>query len=47
LGEFTVLIEGGSGPEPHPIFIGFLCEAAVGGGDGTLEGQREDAAWAS
>ena len=28
--DFTVLIEGGSGPEPHPISIGFSCGAPVG-----------------
>jgi hypothetical protein len=26
------------GPEPHPSFIDFICEAAVGGGAGEVEG---------
>ena len=28
--DFTVLIEGASGPQPHPISIGVSCAAAVG-----------------
>jgi len=28
--DCTVLINGGSSPEPHPNFIGFPCGAAVG-----------------
>ena len=28
--DFTVLIEGASGPQPHPIFIGVFCQAPLG-----------------
>jgi hypothetical protein len=28
--DFTVVIEGGSGPQPHPDFIEVWCEVAVG-----------------
>ena len=28
--DFTVLIEGGSGPQPHPIFIEVSCDAPLG-----------------
>jgi hypothetical protein len=40
--DFTVLIEGGSGPEPHPIFIEFFGSPAVDGGNGTVERAGED-----
>ena len=36
--DFTVLIEGAFGPQPHPGFIDFSCEAAVCDGDGEVEG---------
>jgi hypothetical protein len=36
--DFTVLIEGGSGPHPHPSFIEVSGQAPVGGGSGSLEG---------
>ena len=41
--DFTVLIEGASGPQPHPSFIGFLCQAAFGDRDGEVAGAGEDA----
>ena len=31
--DFTVLIEGASGPQPHPSFIEVFCEVALGDGD--------------
>jgi hypothetical protein len=37
---FTVPIEGGSGPQPHPDFIDVFCQAAVGGGDGAVAGAK-------
>jgi hypothetical protein len=40
--DFTILIEGASGPEPHPGSMGVSCEAAVGRGDGAVEGTGED-----
>ena len=40
--DFTVLIEGGTGPQPHPNFIGVLCGPAVGCGEGEVEGPGED-----
>ena len=40
--DFTVLIEGGFGPQPHPGFIGVFGEAAYDDGDRTLEGAGED-----
>ena len=41
--DFTVLIEGASGPQPHPSFIDFSCEASLGGGEGAVAGAGEDA----
>jgi hypothetical protein len=41
--DFTVLIEGGIGPEPHPSFIEVFCEAALDDRDGEVEGAGEDA----
>jgi hypothetical protein len=40
--DFTVLIEGGSGPQPHPSFIEFFRDAAVNDRDWALEGPAED-----
>ena len=40
--DFTCLIEGGSGPQPHPGFIEVFCEAAFYNGDGEVEGAGED-----
>jgi hypothetical protein len=36
--DFTVLIEGGSGPQPHASFIEVFGEAAVDHRDWTMEG---------
>jgi hypothetical protein len=40
--ESTVLITGASGPQPHPSFIDFLCEAAVGDRYREMAGAGED-----
>jgi proline-rich tail region repeat protein len=45
--DFTVLIEGAIGPEPHPSFVDVFGEATLGRGQGALAGAGEDAAWAS
>ena len=42
--DFTVLIEGGSGPQPHPIFIEVFRPAPFGGGYGG--GGGSGAGWA-
>jgi hypothetical protein len=42
--DFTVLIEGGSGPQPHPSFIGFFSAAAIDYGPRAVAGAREDVA---
>jgi hypothetical protein len=42
--DFTVLIEGASGPEPHPNFIDVFSGAALGGGPREVEGAGEDGA---
>jgi len=42
--DFTILIEGESGPQPHPSFIGVSCGAAFGRGQGTVAGAGEDGA---
>ena len=42
--DFTVLIEGGIDPQPHPDFIEVPGQAAVCVGDGQVEGAGEDAA---
>ena len=34
--DFTVLVEGGSGPQPHPYFIEVFGDAAVCDGDGEV-----------
>ena len=39
--DFTCLIEGGIGPQPHRDFIGVFVEAAVCGGEGTVERMGE------
>jgi hypothetical protein len=39
--DFTVLIEGGSGPQPHPGFIDVYPRAAVSWGDGKVAGAGE------
>ena len=36
--DFTVLIEGASGPQPHPNFIEVSGEPALGGGEGEVAG---------
>jgi hypothetical protein len=41
--DFTVLIEGASGPQPHPSFIEVFDQAAVCGGGGEVEGAGKDA----
>jgi hypothetical protein len=41
--DFTVLIEGASGPQPHCDFIDFFCSATFGGGQGAVERVGEDA----
>ena len=40
--QFTVLIDGAIGPEPHPNFIGVLGGVAVGRGEGEVEGAGKD-----
>ena len=40
--DFTVLVEGAIGPQPHPNFIDVFCQAAFGGGYGTVAGKGED-----
>jgi hypothetical protein len=40
--DFTALIEGGIGPQPHRGFIEVFCEAAVDDGDGAVAGAGED-----
>ena len=40
--DFTVLIEGESGPQPHPNFIGVLGEAPFGRADREVAGAWED-----
>jgi len=45
--DFTILIEGAIGPEPHPNFINLFCDAAVGDSHREVERAGEDAAWAS
>jgi hypothetical protein len=40
--KFTVLIEGASGPQPHPSFIEVFDQAAVRWADWALEGAWED-----
>jgi DNA invertase Pin-like site-specific DNA recombinase len=40
--DFTALIEGGSGPQPHPSFVDVFGAAPVGGGMGTVAGAGED-----
>ena len=42
--DFTVLIEGGIGPQPHPNSIDPLCEAALGGAKREVAGTRESQA---
>jgi hypothetical protein len=42
--DFTVLVEGGSGPQPHPNFIDVFCQAAFGGGERAVERAGEDGA---
>jgi hypothetical protein len=41
--DSTVLIEGGSGPQPHRGFIEVSGEAAFGGGEREVAGARADA----
>jgi hypothetical protein len=36
--DFTVLVEGGFGPEPHLGFIGVFCDAAFDHGEGKVAG---------
>jgi len=40
--DFTILIEGGFGPEPHPSFIDLSCETAFGDGYREVAGARQD-----
>jgi hypothetical protein len=40
--DFTVLIEGGSGPQPHPSFIEVFDSPALDDGHGEVEGAEED-----
>jgi hypothetical protein len=42
-GQFTVLIAGASGPQPHPGSIELFCSAPFSGGDGEVERAGEDA----
>jgi hypothetical protein len=42
--EFTVLIEGGIGPQPHPSFIEVFGDAAVDERDRKVEGAGKDRA---
>jgi len=39
--DFTVLIEGGIGPQPHPNFIEVFDPPPVGDGDGKVAGARQ------
>ena len=39
--HFTVLVEGGSGPQPHPNFIGLFGDVAIHRSARALEGTRE------
>jgi hypothetical protein len=39
--DFTVLIEGASGPQPHCSFVEVFCEAPVSVGEGEVEGARQ------
>jgi hypothetical protein len=41
--DFTILIEGASGPQPHPGFIEVSGDVALGGRDRQVEGAGEDA----
>jgi hypothetical protein len=41
--DFTVLIEGGSGPQPHRDFIEVSSEAAFGGGTREVARAGKDA----
>jgi hypothetical protein len=38
--DFTVLVEGASGPQPHPDFIEVFGQAALDDGEGEVEGER-------
>jgi hypothetical protein len=40
--DFTVLIEGGSGPQPHPSFIGVFGAATLNDRQGTVAGAGND-----
>ncbi len=40
--DFTILIEGGSGPQPHPSFIEVFCLPPLGHGYWEVEGAGED-----
>jgi hypothetical protein len=40
--DFTILIEGAIGPQPHPGFIEVSRPAPLGWGRWTVEGARED-----
>jgi hypothetical protein len=40
--DFTVLIQGGIGPQPHPSFIDFFGEVAFNDGDGKVERAGKD-----
>jgi hypothetical protein len=40
--DYTVLIEGAIGPQPHPSFIEVFGEAPLRGGEGEVEGAGED-----
>ena len=40
--DFTVLIEGAIGPQPHPSFIDFSCEAPLGDGYREMARAGED-----
>jgi hypothetical protein len=39
--DFTLLVEGASGPQPHPDFVEVFGQAAVGDGAGEVEGAGE------
>jgi hypothetical protein len=39
--DFTVLVEGGSGPQPHPSFIEVSREATLDNGNGAVEGTED------
>ena len=43
--DFTVLIEGGIGPQPHPNFIEVFDQAAFSGGERAVAGTGEDGPW--